>query len=337
MNRRLMLFLSLVVLCAGPAAAELTLEYHVPGYTGDAVDLETTLSFTFNEALDVTPRWNVPDAPLAIFVSDPADSIEFGEVTYGDEGRTVAVDVTLRPNTEYCFVVTNARATNGDSLAMPYSCSFSTRDQTEATTLMGTVEYGSNPVIGTLVGLLAQSPETFDDPECRWATIVTAESGLFLLAGARAGTYWLTATQDLNHNGLRDPNEPVALYDADSDGHTDSILVSGPAMLGFTLTLGVLAAPQTPALLPTRVALAQNYPNPFNPTTTMAFSLPDTRLAKLTVFDMLGREIAVLQNGVLPAGEHHVDFDAHTLAGGLYFYRLDAGDASVTKKMLLLK
>ncbi len=337
MKRQLLICLALVLLSVGSASAELTVAYHLPGYIGEPIPLETTLSFTFTESLDITARWNVNDAPLAMLISDPPDSIQFGDVTYSDEDRTVAVDVTLTPNTEYCFVITNARATNGDSLAVPYACSFSTRAQTSATTLMGTVEYGSNPVVGALVGLLAQEPGTGDHPECRYATVVTAESGLFQLSGARAGTYWLTACMDVNHNGMRDTDEPVAVYDPDSDGQADSLVVSGPAMFGFTLTLGILAAPEPPVALPQSVVLAQNYPNPFNPTTTISFTLPDTRLTKLTVFDMLGREIAVLANSVLSAGEHRVDFDAHSLPAGLYFYRLGASDMSVTQKMLLIK
>jgi hypothetical protein len=337
MKSRLPILLLFVLLLSASAFAQLVVSYHLPGYTGDPIPLETTVSFAFNEELDLTPRWNIPSAPLAVLVNDPEDSIQFGDVTYEDDNHTVTVAVQLQPNTDYCFVITNARALNGDSLSIPYACSFSTRTQTEATSIMGTVVYEGHSVTGAIVGLLAQGPDYEHHRDTRYATVVTDEDGIFLLAGARPGTYWLAANIDLNHNGMRDADEPVAQYDEGDDGDIDSLVVSGPAMFGYTLTFGASAAPEPAAALPQSVTLAQNYPNPFNPTTTISFTLPDTRAARLAVFDVLGREIAVLHNGLLTAGEHAVHFDAQDLPAGLYFYRLDAGDASLTHKMLLIK
>jgi hypothetical protein len=92
--------------------------------------------------------------------------------------------------------------------------------------------------------------------------------------------------------------------------------------------------------LPNRLELAQNYPNPFNPTTQIDFTVPaDAALVdvRLTVFDLLGREIAVLINGSVQPGAYSVPFDASALSSGVYLYRLEAGGQIITRKMSLLK
>lgn len=83
--------------------------------------------------------------------------------------------------------------------------------------------------------------------------------------------------------------------------------------------------------------LLQNYPNPFNPSTKIEFSIPVSSVVKVTVFDMLGRAVATLNNEMLPAGFHSVDFNASDLSSGVYLYTIEAGDFIQTKKMTLLK
>lgn len=84
-------------------------------------------------------------------------------------------------------------------------------------------------------------------------------------------------------------------------------------------------------------SLAQNYPNPFNPTTSIAYSLEEAGLVNITVFDITGREVATLVNGVMTAGSHSVEFDAAGLPSGIYMYRMEAGDFSAVQKMVLMK
>jgi hypothetical protein len=88
---------------------------------------------------------------------------------------------------------------------------------------------------------------------------------------------------------------------------------------------------------PTSFALSQNYPNPFNPATTINYQLPAQSYVTLRVFDVLGREVATLVNGVEQAGNKTVSFDAHGLASGVYYYRLQSGDFVATKKLLLVR
>lgn len=91
--------------------------------------------------------------------------------------------------------------------------------------------------------------------------------------------------------------------------------------------------------IPDEYELYQNYPNPFNPTTTISFTIPvgAQHAAHLQVFDILGREITTLVNENLQPGNYTVSFDAGNLSSGVYFYKLNSGSFTQTKKMLLIK
>jgi len=90
-------------------------------------------------------------------------------------------------------------------------------------------------------------------------------------------------------------------------------------------------------IVPSLFHLYPNYPNPFNPTTKISFSIPQKSQIKLKVFDVLGREVANLADGVYEAGKHEITFDASKLPSGVYFYNLTTGNNSISKKMLLVK
>ncbi len=93
---------------------------------------------------------------------------------------------------------------------------------------------------------------------------------------------------------------------------------------------------------PVEFKLGQNYPNPFNPVTKIKFEIPsivngELSIVNLKVFDLLGREVVTLVNEKLSAGNFEVEFDGSNLSSGIYFYRLEAGNFSETKRMILLK
>jgi hypothetical protein len=90
-------------------------------------------------------------------------------------------------------------------------------------------------------------------------------------------------------------------------------------------------------VLPRSVILSQNYPNPFNSFTTIEYGLAKPRYVKIEIYDILGRQFQTLQDERMQAGFHTITFDASNLASGVYFYRLQAGDISETRKMILLK
>jgi hypothetical protein len=88
---------------------------------------------------------------------------------------------------------------------------------------------------------------------------------------------------------------------------------------------------------PSSFRLYQNYPNPFNPATVISYRLPDESHVSLKVYDVLGKEVAVLINEEKPAGNYEITFFAEDLVSGIYFYELRSGDFISTKKMILLR
>jgi hypothetical protein len=91
--------------------------------------------------------------------------------------------------------------------------------------------------------------------------------------------------------------------------------------------------------VPEKFSLGQNYPNPFNPMTTITFSITVGTYGRtsLRVYDLLGREVAVLVNERKEPGSYRVQFDARNLASGVYFYRLITGDFVAVKRMMLIR
>lgn len=83
--------------------------------------------------------------------------------------------------------------------------------------------------------------------------------------------------------------------------------------------------------------LLQNYPNPFNPVTRISFTLPASGIVTLKIYDVTGKEVSVLINETKNAGKYSIDFNADALSSGVYFYKLEAGNAALTKKMILLR
>jgi endonuclease I len=88
---------------------------------------------------------------------------------------------------------------------------------------------------------------------------------------------------------------------------------------------------------PAGFTLSQNYPDPFNPTTTIEFVLPSQSQTRLFIYDLLGREIATLIDGVMPAGDHSVVWNASGIASGVYLYTLTSGEHSITRKLVLIR
>jgi hypothetical protein len=88
---------------------------------------------------------------------------------------------------------------------------------------------------------------------------------------------------------------------------------------------------------PLEFSLNQNYPNPFNPSTLISFSVPVAAPVTLKIYDVLGNEVATLLNSEKPAGVYEIEFNATELTSGIYFYQINAGTFTQTKKMLLIK
>ena len=126
----------------------------------------------------------------------------------------------------------------------------------------------------------------------------------------------------------------------DSDDHIDEVHEDNNTcwkLLNYELP-SVTSVEAMTSGLPSEYHLDQNYPNPFNPMTTIRFELPESQQVKLTVYNTLGEEVAILLDRSVTAGLHHVVWDASDMASGVYFYRLEAGKwFTKSEKMILLK
>jgi hypothetical protein len=163
--------------------------------------------------------------------------------------------------------------------------------------------------------------------------------------GAKIGAAFVVAegevTPELRADGMEmryafdGTNTRILVYSMEANSFTGEFLnVNGNVL---SIEMATAEGNQVNAkLIPTNFSLAQNYPNPFNPTTSIAFSLPMASDYTLTIFNVSGQTITTFE-GANEAGNVVLDWDANDLASGIYFYRLDAGSFSETKKMVLLK
>lgn len=166
---------------------------------------------------------------------------------------------------------------------------------------------------------------------------LSGAGGKNLFAGTRGGVFLLsdsgTSWGAVNTGGLTNIN-------------ILALAVSGTNLIAGTDGSGVWTRPLSEMItgvadnrnrIPTEFALNQNYPNPFNPSTVISYQLPVNSFVALKVYDVLGREMEVLVNERQSVGSHSAIFNASNLSGGVYFYRLQAGSYSETKKLMLLK
>jgi hypothetical protein len=105
---------------------------------------------------------------------------------------------------------------------------------------------------------------------------------------------------------------------------------SGFMISPTTAVRGELKAPQD-------FALYQNYPNPFNPSTIIRFAVPTNGPVTLKIFNALGNEIATLVNGKIETGTHEIHWHADRVPAGIYFYRLQMQEHSLTRKLIIIK
>ena len=168
----------------------------------------------------------------------------------------------------------------------------------------------------------------------------------WITTGAPIAPSWFFTTMD---TGVCNPQTPIdiaVIFDAtdlDTGNYFSTLIVRNndplrkniiiPVRLTVTNVLGVDDDPA----MPIAFDLAQNYPNPFNPDTKIKFALPRESSVRLVVYDIIGREVAVLVNEKKPAGFYTVTWDASLYPSGMYIYRIQTEQFHATKKMMLIK
>ncbi|MEA2031554.1 MAG: T9SS type A sorting domain-containing protein [candidate division Zixibacteria bacterium] len=134
---------------------------------------------------------------------------------------------------------------------------------------------------------------------------------------------------------LKKPNHTLCfIYHDFIDGVTH-IRTENPEFETVSVSL-LDATPDSPNK-PGSFSLSQNYPNPYNPSTVISYDVPTASHVTLSVFNVLGQEVATLVDMDKEAGSHEVVFDGSNLSSGIYFYRIQADNFSKTKKMVLVK
>lgn len=106
---------------------------------------------------------------------------------------------------------------------------------------------------------------------------------------------------------------------------------------GHSVDTTTISVNQISSIVPVEYRIFQNYPNPFNPSTNIKFDIPKSSVTKLTVFNITGKELGVLLNEKLEAGSYEYNWNASQYSSGVYFYRVESGNFTATKRMLLIK
>ena len=156
------------------------------------------------------------------------------------------------------------------------------------------------------------------------------DSFFYQMPGSASGTQieYYFAAQDIAM-----PTPKMSTLPAGGSGINPPGSTPPPTRFTFTIT----GVSNNISELPTEFKLFNNFPNPFNPVTKIKFALPKSSVVKLTVFDILGREISVVLNGNYDAGYYEINFDGSKLASGIYFYKIQTSDFTDVKKMVLSK
>jgi uncharacterized delta-60 repeat protein len=198
---------------------------------------------------------------------------------------------------------------------------------------------------GTIEGPLPVELTTFEgiagDEQVvlRWRTESELDNNYFVLYKRKAGEeIFRKLTEIPGHGTTTEPHDYQYVDRFVQNSITYEYRISDVDMTGReTIHEQIVSATPSAAVIPTEFALHAPYPNPFNPVTMIRYDVKETGLVSLKVFDLLGREVAMLVHGTIPAGSYSINWDAGALPSGVYLCRMEARDFTQTRKVVLLK
>ncbi|MBU0509679.1 T9SS type A sorting domain-containing protein [bacterium] len=199
----------------------------------------------------------------------------------------------------------------------------------------GSISYsGANT--GTTLILAHYTPDFSDLPHGGSLLFNNTGSGDYTALVDSFTTYYAYAFMDVNNNFAWDPGEPRGVYGGEAPQPIVVQETNFPENIDIMMeeTSGIALRPFAQAK---SFTLEKVYPNPFNSIATVAFTLAYPLAIELSVFDVLGRQVATLTRGMYTTGEHQVPFDAEGLASGVYLVRLSGSEGRVSKPVLLVR
>jgi photosystem II stability/assembly factor-like uncharacterized protein len=200
---------------------------------------------------------------------------------------------------------------------------------------------GSEILVGSTAGMVRSS-----DGGHQWSSIASGKPGPVFAILVRGDDVFVTSDSSVYHLDRGDTSWAKVGGAFPSIGGYLAALAADDSFLYASFGTTVWKRPLSQMIAevsqrvvnrPQDVSLSQNYPNPFNPTTRIDYVLHEKTLIDLSIFDVLGRKVAVLYSGFQNPGNHAASLDAANLASGVYFCRLVAGPFSVSRRMVLIR
>lgn len=259
-----------------------------------------------------------------------ADGTVF-KVTGADQGSPSAVNITSNSFPQGYVSSIAVDPSNADNVMVDFS-NYSIQS------IFYTTDGGNSWT--AVSGNLEQNTDgSGNGPSVRSVRILNLNGSNVYYAGTSTGLYATTNLNGMSTVWVQQGSSSIGMVDAESidTRDNDGTVVVGTFGGGVYSTQVNVTGVKTQDNLPAVYSLSQNYPNPFNPATVINYEIPSSNRVTLKIYDILGNEVKTLVNENKPAGKYSVTFDASKLSSGVYFYRLDAGNFTSVKKMILLK
>jgi hypothetical protein len=308
------LFISVSSGTGGPTLWDFTNRTFGGGYSLTVVSPGSTPYIdSFPNANVVFQTINGNDTSWTMLQSHPSLFVRRGIVTRGSFGLIITVYRNIA--SDWVFPVDY----NNQWTAYRHWTQYSTHTHTDIldttyndVNAWGTVQYRGNSL--QCLRVMAHERFTYNTYDSSNTLIYSSSADLYTASFISAGF-----------------NTPVTVSKfVQSNYATYSSYASGDFLNGP-------GAVNEPGTLPLEFNIAQNYPNPFNPTTTIQYDLPEPSDVTLAIFDLLGRKVQTLVDDNQEAGRHVVSWNGGDKPSGIYFYKINAGDFSETRKMELIK
>jgi len=284
------------------------------------ITLYTPVNGTTGLILTPTLKWNQDSSSNSYTIQVSTD----GFSTFVVNGTTNDISITISDldyNTQYSWRVRGSNQSGDGEWSEVWTFSTVEKPLPPSEPL---IPFDGQENVGTLTEFKWENVDSSSSYHLQLSTDSTFSSMVFESTQIESSPYTLTEPIGLNsryHWRVRVLSENELRHSEWSDT--------------LSFTTGVRTSIEE--VVPTEYSLNQNYPNPFNPTTTITYSLPQSGIVTLNVYDITGRFITTLVNGTKRAGMHSVEFDASTLSSGMYVYTLETDGYRQTRQMMLVK